>query len=241
MPISTSTTFNMTTTQLIKAALRKIGVIGDGQAPSTTQISNGAEALNAMLKTFQADGMPLWAISETTVTPTATHDYTVGIGQTVNIPAPLKVTQVYLLRTSNQVSRPLEVKTHYDYRILANFSSVGAPTSYWYEPLNQSGILHIWPIPDTDTITNTTIRMVYQRPFFDMDSSTDTTLDFPQWWMEAVIYGLAWRLSPEYGVPLNDRAMLQKEAEFFHQTALSYGTEEGSVFFMPDWTTRGIK
>ncbi len=71
-----------------------------------------------------------------------------------------------------------------------------------------------------------------------MVSGTDT-LDFPQWWHEAVIYGLASRLAPEYGIPLQDRSMYQKEAEYFLQEALSFGTEEGSLYLAPDWTAHG--
>jgi hypothetical protein len=70
-----------------------------------------------------------------------------------------------------------------------------------------------------------------------MNSSSDN-LDFPSYWTEAVIFGLAWRLSYEYGTPIMDRQELQKAAEFFHTQALSFGTEEGSLFFQPDDTFR---
>lgn len=237
MTVSNVTTFSMTGDQIVTAALRKLSVLGDGLSPSAYQLSTGTEALNAMLKTFMADGMPLWATTEYILTPTATMNYTFGIGQTINIPAPLKVTQVFLKRNDSLTTQPLEIKTHYDFNLLSNFSTIGVPTQYWYEPLNQMGVLHIWPIPDTDTITNEKVIVVYQRPFFDMVTGTDT-LDFPQFWHEAIIYGLAWRLAPEFGIPLADQDRRQKEAEFFHQTALGFGTEEGSLFIQPDWVTR---
>jgi hypothetical protein len=53
-----------------------------------------------------------------------------------------------------------------------------------------------------------------------------------------MIYGLADRLAPEYGVPLQDRQLLTQQAERFHQTALSFGMEEGSMFFQPDYVGR---
>lgn len=238
MATSGTTTFSLTGDQIVNAALRKLAVLGDGQSPSATQLSNGTQALNAMLKTFMAKGMPLWAVTEYTVTPTATRTYTFGIGQTLNVAAPLKVLQVLRRSSTDNSQVPMMLRTHYDYNLLSNSSATGTPTVFWYEPLNQTGVLHVWPTPDTDTIANQTFVVVYQRPFDDMVSGTNT-LDFPQMWHEAVIYGLAMRLAPEYGIPLQDRTMFQKEAEYFLQEALSFGTEEGSLFIMPDWVANG--
>ena len=232
MATSGVTTFSMTSDQLVKAAMKKIAVLGDGQSPSATQLTDGTQALNAMLKTFTVKGMPLWVMSEYTMPMTATRVYTMGVGQSINPPAPLKVTQVLLKDSTNQVS--LDGRTHYDYNLLSSISAVGQPTSYFYEPLNQVGKLHLWPTPDTTTIADKTLTMVYQRPFHDMVSGVDT-LDFPQHWHEAVIYGLAWRLCGDFGVPLADRKTLAQEAEYFLQEALSFGTEDGSLFLAPNW------
>lgn len=238
MATSGSTTFSLTSDQLVNAALRKISVLGDGQTPTSTQLSNSTQALNTMLCTFTAKGMPLWVVTEYAVTPTSSSTYTMGIGQTINIPAPLKVSQSILKDTTTGAIIPMTVKTHYDFNLLPTSSAPGAPISYWYEPLNQTGVLHIWPSPDSYTISNRVINIVYQRPFQNMVSGTDT-LDFPQWWHEAIIFGLAWRMCGDFGIPLNDRANLAKEAEYFLEEALSFGTEEGSLYFMPDWTARG--
>lgn len=228
MATSGVTTFSMTSDELVNAALRKIAVLGDGQAPSATQLSNGTQALNAMLKTFTVKGMPLWVISEYDVTLSTSNTYTFGIGQAINIPAPLKVIQAILVRDDGNTT-PLEVKTHYDFNLLSSGGS-GTPTAYWYEPLNQTGKLHVWPTPEAEH----KVRVVYQRPFQDMVSGTDT-LDFPQWWHEAVIFGLAWRLCGDYGIPLADRKYLGEEAKFYLDEATSFGTEEGSLFIQPDW------
>lgn len=238
MATSGVTTFSLTNDQIVNAAMRKIAVLGDGQSPSSTQLSNGTQTLNVMLKTFTTKGMPLWVITEYSLTMTATRSYTFGVGQTVNTPAPLKVLQVIRNTTASGSRVPLSIRTHYDYNLLSNNSSEGPPTVYWYEPKNQTGVLHIWPLPDTTTIADDTLTVVYQKPFEDMVSGTDT-LDFPQWWQEAIIYGLAWRLAGEYGVPLPDRQVLAKEAEHFLNEALSFGTEEGSLFLQPDWTSYG--
>lgn len=233
MTTSNATTFNLTSDQLVAAGLRKIAVLGDGQSPSVTQLANGTQALNVMLKALMAKGMPLWVMSEYDVPLTTSKAYTLTAA--TNIPAPLKVTQAILVDNAGITSTPMNVTSHYDYNLLTLSSSTGVPTNYWYEPLNQTGVLHVWPSPDTYSIANRVVRIVYQRPFKDMVTGTDT-LDFPQFWLEAVIYGLAYRLCPEYGIPLYDRQLAQKEAEYFLNEALSFGTEDGSLYLQPDWT-----
>jgi hypothetical protein len=94
-----------------------------------------------------------------------------------------------------------------------------------------TGTIQLWPTPDDST---TTITIHYQKPFDDMDA-TDNNFDFPSYWMQALIYTLAWTLAPEFGIPINDRGMLQKEALYWKGEALSYGSEEGSFYMQPDY------
>lgn len=220
-----TTSFTLTGDQLVAAALRKLAVLGDGQSPSATQLTNGTQALNAMLKTFQTKGMPLWAISESDITLTATRTYSIST-------PPLKVIQALVVDDTSAIE--LGQKTHTDYNLLGSPDAEGTPVHYWYET---TGILHIWPTPDADAIADKVVRIVFQRQLDSMVSGSDT-LDFPNYWHEAAIYGLAHRLSPEYGVPIQDRQMVAKEAEYFLQEALSFGTEEGSLYMQPDWSGR---
>jgi len=231
MSTSGTTTWSLQRDDVINSALRKLGVLPEGATANSAQITAGAIALNAMVKGFQTDGMPVWAIKEYTFSTVAgTASYDMGIGKTINTPMPLKVLQGYRIEQTGAVNVPLLVYNHYDYDLLPVNAASGEPVNLFYQPFSTYGTLKLWPTPsDSDT----TITIVYQRPFEDMSSATDD-FDFPPYWTEALIYGLAWRLSPEYGIPLQDRSLLMKEAEFFHDRALSFGTEEGSLFLQPD-------
>lgn len=235
MSTSGTSVWSLKRDAVINSALRKISVLSGGSSPATYEVTNAAEALNAMIKGFEADGMPLWAIKEYTFTTVAnTGTYNIGVSQTLNTPMPLKVIQGYRIEQSGAVNVPLLVYNHYDYNLLPVNASSGEPVNLFYQPLSTYGTLKLWPTPIDAT---TTITIVYQRPFEDMNASTDD-FDFPSYWTEALIYGLAWRLAPEYGIPIQDRQVLAKEAEFFHAQALSFGTEEGSLTLMPDWSGR---
>jgi hypothetical protein len=235
MATSGTTTWELNRNSVISSALRKLAVLPSGGTASTSQISDASEALNAMIKGFHADGMPLWSIDEYTFTTVAnTSTYNIGVGQTLNTAMPLKIIQAYRIESSGAVNVPLLVYNHYDYNLLPVNATAGEPVNIFYQPFSLYGTIKLWPTPsDADT----TITIVYQSPFEDMTTSTDT-FDFPPYWTEALIYGLAWRLSGEFGIPLQDRQVIQKEAEYFHQMAMSFGTEEGSISLMPDWTGR---
>jgi len=232
MSTSGTTVWSLQRDAVINGALRKLAVLSGGSPPAPYEITNAAETLNAMIKGFQADGMPVWAIKKYTFTTVSgTAAYNIGNSQTLNTPMPLKVVQAYRNQT-NSVNVPMNIYTNYNYNILPLTVSSGVPINLYYQPLSTYGTVNLWPIPSDST---TTITLVYQRPFEDMNTATDD-FDFPPYWTEALIYGLAWRLSPEYGVPLQDRASMLKEAEFFHQQALLFGAEEGSIYMSPDWT-----
>lgn len=234
MSTSGVVTWTLNRDSIINGALRKLAVLSGGSSPQAYAITDAAEALNAMIKGFQADGMPVWAIKKYTFTTVSgTSAYLIGNGQTLATPVPLKVLQAYRNQT-NSVNVPMNIYTNYNFNILPLTTSSGVPINLYYQPQATYGTINLWPIPSDST---TTITVVYQRPFEDMVASTDD-VDFPSYWTEALIYGLAWRLAPEYGIPIPDRQALAKEAEYFHQQALSFGSEEGSMYLQPDWSGR---
>lgn len=231
MTTSNSTNFSINRNQLIEGAYRLAGVIAEGETPSTEQYSVGSEALNMMVKAWEADGMPLWAIKQYSVTLTAsTSTYTIGEGQTVNTPKPLKVIQGYLHNTSSSIDTPMRILTRQEYNMLGNKTSTGNPVQLFYEPLVDTGVLYLFPVPDSTVASAYTVTIVYQRPFEDFDTSSDTP-DFPQEWYEAVKYGLAVRLAGENTISLEMRNQLRVEAKEVKDAALGFGTEEGSIYF----------
>jgi len=56
---SGSTSWSLNRDEVINAALRKLAVLSGGSTPETFEITAAAQALNAMIKGFHADGMPV--------------------------------------------------------------------------------------------------------------------------------------------------------------------------------------
>ena len=246
MAISGDTTWTMTRDAIINAAFRKIGVGVDGSTITGTQQTNAQEALNNIIFSLYAQGMPVWAMTTTFFTATQGQGaYPVGLGVgggNLNIPAPLKVTQAWNLDVSNPQNTyriPMNIYTQYNFDLLNSPTNQGFPTQFWYQPGNQTGTINLWPVPDAYTAANRQIWFVYQRPFDQFDTGTDTP-DFPQVWLEPLIYSLAHRLSPEFGLPLSEQDKLNETANNLITNALSFGTEEGAVYLQPDWVVMGM-
>ena len=231
MPTSGTTTFSISRDDIIKRAYRLLGVTSAGQTPSTDLVSDASFALNTLVKAWQADGMPLWAIRSYSVTLTdGDATYTIGNGQTVNTPKPLKLTQAFNHDSVSDVDIPMRILTRQEYNMLGNKTSSGNPIQIFYDPQRTYGILSVFPVPTSTEATNNTIVIHYQRPFEDFNASTDE-LDFPQEWFDAVCYGLACRLAPEAGISSTDRKQLWQEMTIIKSEALGFGTEEGSIHF----------
>lgn len=237
MTTSGTSTFDAKRDQIINAAYRKIGVIGEDDVANSYQIDNAAFILEGLLKEAEVDGMPLWAIVEQTIpcSEFTNGSITLGIGMEVNIPAPLKVIHAYNRDLLGNIDIPLTVLTHHDYNWLSSKYNRGTPVQFFYNPGNQVGELKLWPTPDQYAIDHREIHITYQRPFEDAGDS-NTTLDFPPYWNTAIIYNLALRMAPDSGLTIAERQLLQREASAFWERALGFGTEEGSLFVNPDWT-----
>jgi hypothetical protein len=69
MAISTSIDFNQTVNQIITRALKLIQVLGAGQVPTTDDYTDCKDALNAMLKAWQTQGLHLFGKTEGVLVP----------------------------------------------------------------------------------------------------------------------------------------------------------------------------
>lgn len=79
MASSGSVDFNRTRDQIIEGALRLVEVIASGETPANDEIQDASDALNQMVKAWQAQGIHLWTMTEGTLFLTqGTAKYTLG-------------------------------------------------------------------------------------------------------------------------------------------------------------------
>ena len=150
---------------------------------------------------------------------------------------PLKITQARRTNRQNQ-DIPMSGLSRRGYFALPNKSNLGIPVQFYFNPTLNNSTVRVWPTPST---SNDTMRMTVIRQLEDVDQITDN-MDFPQEWLEAIIYNLADRIADEYG--LDDRTLgrISAKASMYLEIVKDYDDEAGSVFFRPetDWSARDV-
>jgi hypothetical protein len=69
MATSGEATFGRNRDQIIRAALRKCGAFDSGETPDADSVTEAAEALNVMVKHWQASGVHIWRTQEAVLFP----------------------------------------------------------------------------------------------------------------------------------------------------------------------------
>ncbi len=121
-----------------------------------------------------------------------------AIGNTVKVyttkaQRPLKIIDAFWHDASGN-DRPLQVANNDDYTAIPNKDTVSTPLIVYYDPQITTGVLYVWPKPDT---VNGVIVMSAVYPIQDMDAATDN-IEIPAEWFQAVMYGLAVEIAPQY-------------------------------------------
>ncbi|MCI0564104.1 MAG: hypothetical protein MN733_36980 [Nitrososphaera sp.] len=317
MTVSSSFDYSRTGTQIINAALRKIGVLAEGQAATSQQTTDVLESLNLMLKAWSNKGLDVkqirtayiypedginelelgdaagdheWSLelgltsttadaaaaataltvdttaADDVVGTTANSDFigveldsgdifwttisagggttslTLAAGLTTAAASgnrvyffttrafrPETVLDVYLVTASSGSRREL---TRTPESTIQNLDQTeeGQPIQYCFRQMLDDSVLRIWPRWSNGE-TYIEARIIY--PYDDMDAASDT-LAFPPAAYEAIVYGLAVRLAPDYKLPLQERLVLKQEAEPMIEAMFAALTEQTSIYFQPE-------
>jgi hypothetical protein len=243
-----SSTYSITRDQVISLALRKLGVLEIGQTPDADTLSNANMSLNLMIKQFSTEGLKLWKVSELVVPLTANKTmYTLGGSSSdvmydsldLNTPItdkPLKVIQGFYrnVQITPYIDTPVMVVSKQEYNMLGSKFSTGTANTIFFDPKKLNGLLYVYLTPDTNSQSNLQLHLVAQMPLNDITASTDVP-DFPNEWMNCLMWNLADQLSLEYGVPMNSRQEIAQRAASYKEQLSDWDVEASSTFFQPDF------
>jgi hypothetical protein len=185
---------------LIKASMRKCGIIASGENPTPEELADGLEALQLMLRSLAGVRVFVYASTKESVTLTPTTLlYTWGVGGTINTARPNVVLGASLTYGGNDF--PVSIITEGKYRNIISKTSQGRSSQLFYHPTYPLGNVYLYPSPDQAYVLN----LDSMKPFTETSSFDDTssTLAFPVTYEEMLVYGLAVRLAPEFGKTLS--------------------------------------
>jgi hypothetical protein len=247
-----SSTYSVDRDQIISLALRKLGVLEIGDVPSPDTIANAAMSLNLLIKQLSTEGLRLWKNSELVIPLTSGQtSYTLGGSSstlmydtqapTVAITdRPLKVIQGFYrnLQTTPYIDTPVMVVSKQEYNILGSKYSTGTANTIFYDVKKLNGLLYVYLTPDANAQTNIQLHIVVQLPLDDLGSALDVP-DFPNEWMNCLVWNLADQLALEYGVPMNSRQEIGQRAGAYKALLSDWDVESSSTFFSPDFRSTG--
>jgi len=243
-----SSTYTVTRDQIITLALRKLGVIEIGATPDAETIANASMSFNLLIKQMSTDGLKLWKISELII-PLVNNQTSYILGGSTSVlmydslnptvaitDRPLKVIQGFYrnLQNTPPIDVPVMVISKQEYNILGSKQSTGVANTIFYDPRKLNGVLYVYLTPNLYTQTNLQMHLIAQMPLDDLTTALGVP-DFPNEWMNCLVWNLADQLSMEYGVPMNARQEIALRAAAYKAQLVDWDVEASSTFFSPDY------
>lgn len=224
MPTSGVTDYELTAREIATQAMKELGLISSGEEPTAEELADIIVRLNAMLKTWGVEGNLFREASGTVVVPGGT-----GAG---TLPAGVRDVVSVRLVVSATNHRSLQRWNRAQWYQLPNRSATGTPTVFYNTQGLAQDAIYVWPVPTADS----TLHLDYYRAPEAVTGAAQT-LDVPQDWLEAVIYGLAARIAGMFGATRTDPqtvADVTAKAAMLYQHLLDMDRPE-SYFFEPGY------
>lgn len=182
----------MTVQQLINAALRTLGVIASGESPSAEESSDGMTALNGIIESWTALGLPIYQITRETFALSGAASYTIGTGQTWNTTRPVRLKAAAVVNSA--VEKPVEIVSAEKWSTIIDQGRTGtfAEQLFW-DGAFPTGTIHLWPAP-----TSGSLLLYSYKPLSTFASLSDN-VTLPPGYERALRFALAADLAAEYG------------------------------------------
>lgn len=194
----------MTVAELIRGALRTLGVLASEETPKAAEEADALVTLNDMLDSWAGERLALFATlrSEYELTPNEEpHEIGVGAGNFA-VTQPVRVDRASIVPLgATAAERPLQLLSDGEWQNTQGKTSPGMPVSLWVESAYPVMKLHLNPIPNA---AHTLVLYTWQQ--LGRFASPAANFDFPPGYARAIRFNLAVDLAPEYGKSLSAEA-----------------------------------
>jgi hypothetical protein len=139
---------------------------------------------------------------------------------------PLRVLNVRRILWSSLIETMVTPMSRLDYRNQPDKNTTGVVTQYFYDPQENTGQFWAWPNPLDST---NGLNFTYMEPIYDFNTAADYP-DFPQEWINALVWNLADEIGIEYDIPDNRAARISQRATLALDRVMGFDREPESVF-----------
>jgi len=186
------------TSDLIKGSLRLIGVIQEGETPSSDMMNDALSSLNGMLESWSLERLASYATQDQIFTwPAATATRTIGPAGNFVGNRPFTIDDsTYFKDVTSGVSYGLRQINQGQYNGIALKTATSTfPQYLWVNYTNPAVEMTVWPVPSRSLEFHIVSVLELTQP-----ATIATTLYLPPGYARAYRYNLALELCPEYGV-----------------------------------------
>ena len=209
----------------------QLSTAGNTAVSITTAYNIGVELDSGDVQWTTVNGAP----SGTTVTLTATLTGAATSGNYVfcyqtKLYRPLRVTGAFIRDIAGSNDTPISVAmSKQEYNNTSSKGTTGTPIQVYYDPQINAGHLYVRP---EFTDANKLLFIEFQKSIEDLATAADD-FDLPQEWAETLTWNLAWRLAPEYEVPMAKYNQLKEMAVYTLDQLRGWDQETSSLFISP--------
>lgn len=221
-----------TPVELINLALKQVGVLGVGQTAAAEDIADAFKMLNMMLAQWSVKRNVVHQILDVGFATDGRQTYTVGIGGDFNVFRPSRLQGAYCRQlTTLPIDYPLEVlKSQTDYGRISTKSMPSMPSTVYYDPQFPLSVLHVWPV----AVAGYEIHLQIIAPL-EQFADPYQDINLPPEYEEALMYNLAGRLYPMYGMQPNPVVIQLAGASL---ATVRMANTQTAQLYMPDGLVR---
>ena len=221
MSTSGTYTYNPSLGELTVYAYQLIGV--RPTALLQEHIDVARTATNMMFTRWSNQGVNLWQVElvQTALTQ-GVATYSVDASVVVMLDAFIRTTT-----GTTQTDRIIMPVSRTEYASYPNKIQQGFPTTFWFDRL-LSPTVTLWPVPDG---TQTYLEYYAVKRIQDANMNGVQELDIPPIWLEAMIYGLAYRLAQIWSP--DKVAIMKPMADEAYQIAATQNVETANQYISP--------
>ena len=176
----------ITTQELINSALRLARVLDPGEVPTATESNNALDALNQMIGSWSAAGVPIYQESKDTIALTGASIYPLSF-------RPVRITAAQV--SYSGISFPVAIVPSQQWILPKDRTATSKfAKELYYDATFPTGNVYLWPIVQAGS----SLELFSLKPLAQFASLGDT-INLPAGYEQALRYGLAGVLAPEYG------------------------------------------
>ncbi|MEN6537790.1 MAG: hypothetical protein ABFD89_29330 [Bryobacteraceae bacterium] len=173
----------MTAQDLITKTLQTLGVVAAGETPATEELSDGLVALNDLIESWSAQGLPIPQLTRVELALTGAASYNL-------------VTRALLIKAVAVVNDGLQ--TPYEVVDATVWAAGDRNRVLWYDGGYPTGVIRLRPSPSAGSLE------MYSYHALTPLATLATVIALPPGYQRGLRFGLVADLAPEYGRVLDD-------------------------------------